>query len=339
MNDPTRFDLDDRQRAMLAEMGVRVWTPLASALGPALPVQVTVQSAPTEAAVTATAKYSAAPTVPASEGVSAPLSAVLSAPVSDSIAEAVSAQASPAAADRLVAPVKPGFVRPALAANSVATSAAHAAAHPAASAPSTDAAHPPLPEGLAEMDAAALQTAAANCQACGLCAQRQHSVFGTGSMQADWLVLGDAPSDAENALGQPFAGDAGRLLDNMLKAVGLNREGEGAQGAYLMHATQCATPDARNPTPEELRRCAAYVSRQVALVQPRVILVMGRFALQSLLHSTEPLGKMRGRVAQHQGIPVVVTYPPAYLLRNPADKGKAWADLCLALKVVQDSRQ
>jgi DNA polymerase len=276
----------------------------------------------------------AAPTVPESEAISAPVSAALSAPVSDSIAEAVSAQASPAAADRLVAPVKPVFVRPAPAANSVATSAAH----PAAPVAPADAAHPPLPQGLAEMDAAALQAAAATCQACGLCAQRQHSVFGTGSMQADWLVLGDAPGDAENASGQPFAGDAGRLLDNMLKAVGLNREGKGAQGAYLMHATQCPTPDARNPTPEELRSCAAYVSRQVALVQPRVILVMGRFALQSLLHSTEPLGKMRGQVHQYQDIPVVVTYPPAYLLRNPADKGKAWADLCLALKVVQDSR-
>jgi DNA polymerase len=189
------------------------------------------------------------------------------------------------------------------------------------------------------MDWPALQTAAATCQACGLCAQRQQSVFGMGSMKADWLVLGDAPGDAENAQGQPFAGDAGRLLDNMLKAVGLTREGEAQSGAYLMHATQCATPDARNPTPEELRSCAAFVSRQVALVQPRVILVMGRFAMQSLLHSTEPLGKMRGQVHHHQGIPVVVTYPPAYLLRNPADKGKAWTDLCLALQVVQNSRK
>ena len=185
------------------------------------------------------------------------------------------------------------------------------------------------------MDWTALQTAAASCQACGLCAQRQHSVLGAGSPQAHWLVLGDAPGDAENASGQPFAGDAGRLLDNMLKAVGVSRKGEGAQGAYLTHATQCATPDARNPAPEELSRCAAYVSRKVALVQPRVILVMGRFAMQSLLQSTEPLGKLRGQVHQHQGVPVVVTYPPDYLLRNTSDKGKAWADLCLALQVVQ----
>ena len=272
-DDPTRFDLDDRQRAMLAEMGVRVWTPLAVAL----PVQAAVPTAST--VVAATAVNAVAPAAPA---------------------------------------------RPA--------PAAMPAAAPA------DAAYPPLPAGLADMDWPALQTAAAACQACGLCAQRQHSVFGMGSTQADWLVLGDAPGEAENALGQPFAGDAGRLLDNMLKAVGLSREGEGAQGAYLTHATQCPTPDARNPAPEELSRCAAYVSRKVALVQPRVIVVMGRFAMQSLLQSTEPLGKMRGQVHHYQGVPVVVTYPPAYLLRNTSDKGKAWADLCLALQVVQESR-
>ena len=289
MNDPTRFDLDDRQRAMLAEMGVRVWTP-------AIPAQDAVTSASAVAAAPAVnAAASAAPIAPASAPVSAPATA------------------------RPVAPVR-----------------LTASATPTASV--SDTVHPPLSVGLSEMDWAALQTAAAGCEACGLCAQRQHSVFGMGSTLADWLVLGDAPGEAENALGQPFAGDAGRLLDNMLKAVGLSREGEGAQGAYLMHATQCPTPDARNPAPEELSRCAAYVSRKVALVQPRVIVVMGRFAMQSLLQSTEPLGKMRGQVHRYQGVPVVVTYPPAYLLRNPSDKGKAWADLCLALQVVQESR-
>jgi uracil-DNA glycosylase family 4 len=288
MNDPTRFDLDDRQRAMLAEMGVRVWTPAMPALE-AVPSASTAASAP---AVTTAA--SAVPIACASAPVSAP------------------------APSRSVAPVR-------------------TAAAVTPKAPVPDTAHPPLPAGLAEMDWAALQTAAAGCEACGLCAQRQHSVFGMGSTQADWLVLGDAPGEAESAVGQPFAGDAGRLLDNMLKAVGLSREGEAQTGAYLMHATQCPTPDARNPSPEELHRCAAYVSRKVALVQPRVIVVMGRFAMQSLLQSAEPLGKMRGQVHRYQGVPVVVTYPPAYLLRNPSDKGKAWADLCLALQVVQES--
>jgi len=288
MNDPTRFDLDDRQRAMLTEMGVRVWTPAMPSLE-AVPSASTAASAP---AVTTAA--SAVPIACASAPVSAP------------------------APSRSVAPVR-------------------TAAAVTPKAPVPDTAHPPLPVGLAEMDWAALQTAAAGCEACGLCAQRQHSVFGMGSTQADWLVLGDAPGEAESAVGQPFAGDAGRLLDNMLKAVGLSREGEAQTGAYLMHATQCPTPDARNPSPEELHRCAAYVSRKVALVQPRVIVVMGRFAMQSLLQSAEPLGKMRGQVHRYQGVPVVVTYPPAYLLRNPSDKGKAWADLCLALQVVQES--
>jgi uracil-DNA glycosylase family 4 len=290
MNDPTRFDLDERQRAMLAEMGVRVWTP-------AMPAPLAVPSASSAAAAMA---------VP-------PALPVADAPVSSAPAPASVRPAAP--------------VRPAPAAPIASSSAATAAA--------TDAAHPPLPAGLAEMDWAALQSAGAHCQACGLCAQRQHSVFGVGSMQADWLFVGDAPGEAENASGQPFAGDAGRLLDNMLKAVGLSREGEAEKGAYLMHATQCATPDARNPAPEELSLCAAYVSRKVALVQPRVIVAMGRFAMQSLLQTTEPLGKMRGQLHHYQGVPVVVTYPPAYLLRNPTDKGKAWADLCLALQVVQ----
>ncbi len=260
MNDPTRFDLDERQRAMLAEMGVRVWAPT--------PEAVKVVAPP------------AAPTV-----VAKPTALV---------AASVAPNASPAAP-------------------------AHAA----------------LPEGLDGMDWAALQTAAASCQACGLCAEREKSVFGMGHPQADWLVVGDAPGPEENASGQPFTGEAGRLLDNMLKAMGLNRQDSGERGAYLMHATQCPTPGERNPTAQELQICAAYVARKVALVQPRMILVMGRFAMQALLQTHEPLGKMRGQVHSYQGVPLVVTYAPAYLLRNQADKGKAWADLCLALQTRQ----
>ena len=261
MNDPTRFDLDERQRAMLAEMGVRVWTPVSPVASPVV----------------------------------APVTAVRTAPP----------------------PPQPSPVIPA--AVSAAPASVHARLH----------------KGLAEMDWAALQAAAADCQACGLCAQRQKSVFGMGHTQAAWMVVGDAPGEEENVLGQPFAGDAGRLLDNMLKAVGLSRAGEGPAGAYVMHATQCPTPDARNPAPDELSTCSAFLSRKVALVKPRVIVAMGRFAMQALLQTTEPLGKLRGQVHDYQGVPVVVTYPPAYLLRNAADKGKAWADLCLALQVVQ----
>jgi len=281
MNDPTRFDLDERQRAMLAEMGVRVWMP-----EPSMVQAVAAQESVLAASVA-----------------SLPLNAV------------------PAAAVMLPVQVRPGPVK----------------ALPVA-APQPQA-HPPLPVGLADMDWTGLRAAATDCQACGLCAQRAHSVFGMGAANAHWLVLGDAPGEEESALGQPFAGEAGRLLDNMLKAVGLSRTGEGAAegaaGAYVTHATQCPTPDARNPSPQELSTCSAYLSRKVALAKPRVILAMGRFAMQALLQTAEPLGKMRGQVHRYQGVPVVVTYPPAYLLRNQADKGKAWEDLCLALKVVQ----
>lgn len=286
MNDPTRFDLDQRQRAMLAEMGVRVWTPVSPVDQP-----VVAESVAASALVVA---VSVAP-VPTAQG-PAPITATRTAP-------------APAKVSLATTPAAPG---------------------PAVM-------HPSLPAGLAEMDWDHLQAAAADCQACGLCAQRQHRVFGMGDPQAHWLVVGDAPRQEEDALGQPFAGDAGRLLDNMLKAVGLSRAAEGPAGAYLMHATQCPTPDARNPSAEELNACAAYVSRKVALVKPRVILVMGRFAMQSLLQTTEPLGKLRGQVHDYQGVPVVVTYPPDALLRTQADKGKAWADLCLALQVVQDA--
>ena len=287
MNDPTRFDLDERQRAMLAEMGVRVWTP-------------------------------ASPSSTASPTVSLP-----------AVAE-VSAAAPMAVPVRPVAPFLPARAAPSVPMAPVAT-----AATPKAAPVRVETAQTPLPVGLAEMDWPELQTAAAACQACGLCAQRQHSVFGMGSMQADWLLVGDAPGDEENASGQPFTGEAGRLLDNMLKAMGLNRQDSGERGAYLMHATQCPTPGERNPTAQELQICAAYVARKVALVQPRMILVMGRFAMQALLQTHEPLGKMRGQVHSYQGVPLVVTYAPAYLLRNQADKGKAWADLCLALQTRQ----
>ena len=175
------------------------------------------------------------------------------------------------------------------------------------------------------MDWDTLQASVAQCRACGLCKSRKNTVFGVGDRQAQ---------------GEPFVGQAGKLLDNMLKAIGLSRSVEGAKdgqaGVYIANTLKCRPPGNRNPEPVELTTCAPYLVRQVALVQPRIILAMGRFAVQSLLQTTEPIGKLRGRVHQYQGVPVVVTYHPAYLLRNPADKAKAWADLCLALKTVQD---
>ena len=203
----------------------------------------------------------------------------------------------------------------------------------------------PLPEGLSSMGWAELQTAVQACQSCALGAARQTPILGSGQGTAQWMVVGDLPSDTDEPSGQPFTGPEGVLLDNMLKAVGVRRQGAPHSAdananarpelpeACLTHAVKCRPQNGRNPETSELATCAAYLSRQVTLVQPRVILAMGRFAIQSLLGSTEPMGKLRGRLHDFQGVPVVVTYPPSSLLRNPADKAKAWADLVLALSV------
>lgn len=190
------------------------------------------------------------------------------------------------------------------------------------------------------MDWDALQQAVASCEACGLCRSRKNTVFGVGDTQAHWLVVGEAPGENEDIQGEPFVGQAGQLLDNMLAALGLSRQAPGAQGAYIANVLKCRPPANRNPQPEEVLQCEPYLRRQVALLQPRVILALGRFAAQSLLQSTVPtvatmpLGKLRGQVYDYQGVPVVVSYHPAYLLRSPLDKAKAWADLCLARELM-----
>ena len=282
MSDPTRFDLDDRQRAMLAEMGVRVWWPQS----PAQSEAVTVVASP-------------APEVKVQAAAVGPVTA-------------------PAAVARAAPPAAPVPAVPAVVAKPV----------PAV-------AMKPLADGVERMDWTALQETAAACQACDLCAQRKKSVFGVGDFQANWMVIGEAPGEEEDAQGEPFVGQSGQLLDNMLKAVGLSRKAQGDAGVYIANAIKCRPPGNHNPSAQELATCAPYLARQVALVQPKIILLMGRFAVQSVLQTTEPLGKLRGQVHTHQGVPVVVTYHPAYLLRNPADKAKAWADLVLALKTVQ----
>ena len=130
--------------------------------------------------------------------------------------------------------------------------------------------------------------------------------------------------------GEPFVGQAGKLLDNMLKAIGMDRHHQ----VYIANVLKCRPPGNRNPEPEEVAQCEPFLRRQVELLQPRIILAMGRFAVQSLLQTTEPIGKLRGRPHQYGGVPVVVTYHPAYLLRNLPDKAKAWADLCLAMELL-----
>lgn len=176
-----------------------------------------------------------------------------------------------------------------------------------------------------------LAEAAAQCRGCNLCDGRRGALLGAGDPSADWLIVAEPPDEAEDLAGEPFVGDAGRLLDNMLRAMGLARN----RNVYITNVLKCRPPGSRNPEPGEVEQCERFLRRQVALLQPRMIIAMGRFAVQSLLGSTEAVGKLRGRCHAYMGVPVVVTLHPANLLRNPADKAKAWADLCFALDVVR----
>ena len=291
------LNLDARQRAMLAEMHVRVWSPL---------------TAPEPAATAYSVEVADA--------------AVLThdAPVASSPA--------PASVPAVRAPV-PAAVT------------AHAAA--LAAAPVSTPRMGQRPEGLDHMDWATLHSTVSSCQACTLCSTRHHTVFGVGAPapegqvpQVDWLIVGEAPGENEDLQGQPFVGQAGQLLDNMLRACGLSRTAQAGPeggGIYITNVLKCRPPGNRNPKPEEVAQCEPYLQRQVALLKPKIIVAMGRFAVQSLLqHSVPgvdkaPLGKLRGQVHSYQGVPVVVTYHPAYLLRNLPEKAKVWADLCLAM--------
>lgn len=191
---------------------------------------------------------------------------------------------------------------------------------------------PPAPaSAVASMDWPALRDAVAACRACGLCESRRQTVFGVGHPRADWMIVGEAPGEQEDLRGEPFVGPAGQLLDAMLRALGLTRsDAPPARQVYICNTLKCRPPHNRNPEPEELARCEPYLQRQIALVQPKIILAMGRFAVQSLLRSNEAIGKLRGRVHRYQNVPLIVTYHPAYLLRNLVDKARAWDDLCLA---------
>ena len=250
------LDLDARQRAMLAEIGVRVYEP--------------IERAPVPQPVAAPVAVASQPTIIAIPLPTAPLRAT---------APALQARAG----------------------------------------------------AIESMDWDALAGAVASCRACKLCSGRRNTVFGVGDTQADWLIVGEAPGENEDLQGEPFVGQAGKLLDNMLKALGLDRHHK----VYIANVLKCRPPGNRNPEPDEVAQCEPFLRRQVELLQPKIILAMGRFAVQSLLGTSEPIGKLRGRGHQYHGVPVVVTYHPAYLLRNLPDKAKAWADLCLAQSVLR----
>jgi uracil-DNA glycosylase len=296
------LDLDPRQRAMLQEMGVRVWLPAA-----AVDLPVTAQTVP-----------------PAVRAIpEAPNNAI----------EDVAAYIATTGAT---------------AQNGLKTSAPPETQETAVSTGV-------LAADVASLDWAALTQTIATCQACPLCTGRHAAVLAApdGPRLADWLVVGEPPDDADERAGTPFAGAAGQLLDNMLKALGLSRHaGSGVAApaaqavtadtaAYVTPVVKCRPAQTRNPTQAELASCENYLRREVALVRPKVILALGRFAAQGLLQGSvpglagTPLGQLRGQTYRYQGIPVIVSYPPSYLLRSPQHKARAWVDLCRAQEALR----
>ena len=293
--------LTERRLAMLREMRIPHWQPpaLAGGAGPAS------ASSPAPGAPAA-----ATPSLP-------PACASATAPTAAGAAVSVTAPV-PASA-----PAPEPALEPAL-------EPAPAALGAATSMPSS---------AVATMDWEALRQAVAQCQACALGASRHQTVFGVGGTRAHWMLVGEAPGEQEDLRGEPFVGAAGQLLDAMLRAVGLTRSDDPsldpARQVYIANTLKCRPPRNRNPEREEMARCEPFLVRQIQLLRPRLILAMGRFAVQSLLRTEDPIGRLRGRVHRYQGVPVVVTYHPAYLLRNLPDKAKAWEDLCLALQTME----
>jgi DNA polymerase len=176
-----------------------------------------------------------------------------------------------------------------------------------------------------------LRTTVASCTLCALHRGRTQTVFGVGSRTADWMIIGEAPGAEEDRRGEPFVGRAGKLLDEMLRALGLSRD-----SVFIANILKCRPPNNRDPAAVEADACRAYLDRQIELVRPRLILAVGRIAAQQLLRSDETVGRLRGRVhtLSNPQIPVVVTYHPAYLLRMPRQKREAWKDLCLAREAI-----
>lgn len=295
------LELDARQRAMLLEMGVHVWSPLTTTSAPAWPDDGNTRQ-------------------PEASGI--PIAAT--APVAPPAQASKPLPVHPEPTQRAPEP-SPGPTR--------VTS---------------------LVDGITGMDWPALNEAVRSCQACAMCLGRRAPVLAAPrqSNNCDWLLVGDPPDEAQERAGQPFVEEAGQLLDNMLRAVGVQRWNQDASAgagadptpasrAYLTHVLKCRPALTRAPNPTELDTCAHFLRREIALTQPRVILAMGRFAMHLLLSETPseqarlPLGKLRGQVWRFAGLPVVVTYPPGYLLRNGQDKARAWADLCLARAVAR----
>jgi uracil-DNA glycosylase len=189
----------------------------------------------------------------------------------------------------------------------------------------------PVADGGAQPGWAELERAVKNCTLCPLHKTRTQGVFGVGNRNAQWMVIGEAPGADEDRQGEPFVGRAGQLLNSMLKAIGLQRE-----QVFIANILKSRPPNNRDPKPEEVQACIPYLFRQIELVNPKLILCVGRIAAQTLLETDTPIGKLRGQLHRIAGNrPMVVTYHPAYLLRSPGEKRKSWADLLLALRTFE----
>lgn len=329
------LDLDSRQRAMLQEMGVHVWLPEPETEAEP-PIELTPIRQKPLAAVAPPDRLTASPALP-TPPVSAPSRP--SAPVQ-----------TPAMTPDAIESIAAHALSTGPAARKVLNSRAPAKTVVLSTGSTKSTGE--LVAGIAEMNWPTLADSIAQCLACPLCTDRRVPVFEGANpaapRRADWLIVGEPPDDAEERQGAPFADAAGQLLDNMLKAVGVSRTGAQdetqtvapAQSAYVTNVVKCRPSVVRNPSAPELALCENFLRREVALVQPKVILAMGRFAAQTLLHgslpegSKLPFGKLRGQIYRYQGIPVIVTYHPTVLLRSPQDKARAWADLCLAQAAV-----
>lgn len=195
---------------------------------------------------------------------------------------------------------------------------------------------PPLAinaEAVRDWSWAELERGVAACRACRLCEHRQRAVLGVGDRHADWLFIGEGPGAEEDVRGEPFVGQAGKLLDNMLAAIGLQRQ----QKVYIGNAVKCRPPGNRTPEAEELHACKPFIERQIALIQPKLIVLLGRVAVSTVLAENAALGTLRGKRFFYEKIPVIVTYHPAYLLRNLPEKVKTWEDLLFAQRVWREA--
>ncbi|PTX11221.1 uracil-DNA glycosylase [Achromobacter mucicolens] len=333
------------QRIWLRELGMeRLWlrTPAAPAVKAPVGPSAGVSAGPSAGSSTgASARASVgAPSALSGGAPAAGLQSAIVAPVPAEARPAVPAIAPPAEGAQQSSPAAATPAEPpsGRASSAIPASILNRTGPPPRPAPKVEVqeeAPPPIPVAEAVKDANLEQLAAqvVACAACGLCKGRRHAVVGQGAQPTRWLVVGEAPGEQEDRQGQPFVGRSGQLLDAMLAAVGMSRE----RDVFITNVIKCRPPGNRNPKPEEIAACSPYLMRQIALLKPERILVLGRFAAQTLLGTDATIGSLRGRVHhlktdEGAQIPVVVSYHPAYLLRSPSEKARAWQDLKLAAR-------